>query len=154
MAGILLRSSSRTYISTEQWRSYLASCAPPGMTFTVLPIPVPDNPPAASVAEWRTRLCAGFEQIAVHLVVPMRTHRDRLEPMIPALLNRDGALRFICIGRGSEAFVDRLVAAHSSLSGRVHATGALDRRAAAAALAAGDVHCSRFPMASRRAARP
>ena len=49
------------------------------MTFTVLPIPstLPDNPPAASVAEWRTRLCAGFEQIAVHCQYLWRTHRDR-----------------------------------------------------------------------------
>ncbi len=147
MAGILLRSSSRTYISTEQWRSYLSSYAPADMTFTVLPIPstLPDNPPAASVAEWRTRLSAGFEQIAVHFGTYGEHIATELEPMIPALLNRHDALRFICIGRGSEAFVDRLVAQHSSLSGRVHGTGALDRSAAAAALAAGDIALQPFP---------
>ena len=147
MAGILLRSSSRTYISTERWRSYLSSYAPAGMTFTVLPIPstLPDNPPAGSVAEWRTRLSAGFERIAVHFGTYGEHIATELEPMIPALLNRDSALRFICIGRGSEAFVDRLVAQHSSLSGRVHGTGALDRAAAAAALAAGDIALQPFP---------
>lgn len=147
MAGILLRSSSRTYISTEQWRSYLSSYAPAGMTFTVLPIPstLPDNPAAASVVDWRARLGAGFERIAVHFGTYGEHIATELEPMIPALLNRDDALRFICIGRGSEAFVDGLVAQHSSLSGRVHATGALDRRAAAAALAAGDIALQPFP---------
>ena len=147
MAGILLRSSSRTYISTEQWRSYLSSYAPAGMTFTVLPIPstLPDNPTAASVAEWRSRLSAGFGHIAVHFGTYGEHVSKELEPMIPALLNRAGALRFICIGRGSETFVDRLVTKHSSLSGRVHGTGALDRTAAAAALAAGDIALQPFP---------
>jgi hypothetical protein len=147
MAGILLRSSSRTYISTEQWRSYLSSYAPAGMTFTVLPIPstLPDDPPAAAVAEWRARLSAGFEHVAVHFGTYGEHIATELGPMIPALLNRDAALRFICIGRGSEAFVDGLVAQHSSLSGRVHGTGALDRSAAAAALAAGDIALQPFP---------
>jgi glycosyltransferase involved in cell wall biosynthesis len=147
MAGILLRSSSRTYISTEQWQRYLVSYAPAGMTFTVLPIPstLPDNPSAVSVAEWRSRLSAGYEQIAVHFGTYGDHIANELEPMIPALLNRLEALRFICIGRGSEAFVDRLVAQHPSLSGRVHGTGALDRTTAAAALAAGDIALQPFP---------
>lgn len=147
MAGILLRSSSRTYISTEQWRRYLVSYAPTGMTFTVLPIPstLPGDAPEASVAEWRSRLAAGYETLAVHFGTYGDHVAKELEPMIAALVNRLEGVRFICIGRGSEAFVERLVAQHPSLSGRLHGTGALDRAAAAAALAAGDVALQPFP---------
>lgn len=86
MAAILLRASSRTYISTEQWRRYLASYAPIGTTFTVLPIPstLPADPPTESIATWRTLLSGGHGMIAGHF----GTYGDHvaidLAPIVPA----------------------------------------------------------------------
>lgn len=155
MAAILLRASSRTYISTEQWRRYLASYAPTGTHFTVLPIPstLPPDPTTESIAAWRARLAAGHacpEQrrrgmIAGHFGTYGDHVATDLAPIVPALLDRFEDLRFACIGRGSERFVERLVSRYPHIASRVYATGALDPSDAAAALAACDLALQPFP---------
>lgn len=147
MAGILLRASSPTYISTDRWRRYLDSYAPEGTTFTILPIPstLPHNPSDAAVAAWRTRLQNGRDMVAVHFGTFGDHVAQDLAPMIPALLDRLENLRFVCIGYGSEAFARRVAAQHPALSNRLDATGPLDREDAAAAIAACDIALQPFP---------
>ena len=147
MAAILLRASSRIYISTEQWRRYLASYAPTGTAFTVLPIPstLPADPPTESIAAWRTLLSGGNGMIAGHFGTYGDHVAIELAPIVPALLDRVRDLQFACIGRGSERFVERLVARYPRVAGRVRATGALDPSSAASALAACDLALQPFP---------
>ena len=147
MAAILLRASSRTYVSTEQWSRYLSSYAPTGTAFTVLPIPstLPSDPSAESVAAWRARIAGERTMVAGHFGTYGSHVGGDLAPMVPALLDRVEELRFVCIGRGSEQFVDRLGYRYPSIANRVVATGALDPADAAAALAACDVALQPFP---------
>ena len=145
MAGILLRASTRTYISTERWRQYLESYAPSGTEFIVLPIPstLPDDPLPESVASWRTRF--GGDSFVVHFGTYGDHVANELAPMVPVLLERFQGLRFVCVGRGSERFVQRVGQANAALAPRLHATGTLDRGEAAAAIAAADVALQPYP---------
>jgi glycosyltransferase involved in cell wall biosynthesis len=147
MAGILLRASSHTYIATEQWRRYLAPYAPPGTHFTVLPIPstLPDEPSPQQVNEWRRRFAPNGEPTVVHF----GTYGDHvvreLAPIVPALFQCLEPLRFVCVGRGGEGFVRRMVRENPTLADRLRATGPLEPMAAAAAIAAGDVVLQPYP---------
>jgi hypothetical protein len=147
MAGLLLRASSRTYVSTEQWRRYLEPYAPAGTEFTLLPVPstLPDDPPAAVVAAWRRRLGSEHDMLAVHFGTYGDHVASELAPVVPALLQRVENLRLVCVGRGGEAFVERMAREHSGVGARIYATGALDRGEAAAAIAACDVALQPYP---------
>lgn len=147
MATILLRASSRVYVSTEQWCRYLTPYAPAATTFTVLPVPstLPHDPPAASVAGWRSRISAAPEMVVGHFGTFGDHVANALYPMVPALLQAVSDVQFVCIGRGGQAFVSRLAAQHPSLAPRVHATGPLERSDAAAAIAACDVALQPYP---------
>jgi glycosyltransferase involved in cell wall biosynthesis len=147
MAAILLRASSRIYISTEQWRRYLVSYAPTGTAFTVLPIPstLPSDPPTDAIAAWRARLLGEHRLLAGHFGTYGEHVALELAPIIPGLLERITDLRFVCVGRGSERFVERLVFRYPRMAGRVQATGALDPPDAASALAACDLALQPFP---------
>ena len=147
MAAILLRASSRTYISTDRWRSYLEPYAPSGTLFTVLPIPttLPEDPPAAAVARWRARFVSNGDLIAVHFGTYGEHVATELTPIVPALLNGCAGARLVFVGRGSDRFVDALGREHPSLASRLHATGALDRADAASAIAAADIALQPYP---------
>jgi hypothetical protein len=147
MAGILLRASTRTYISTERWRQYLDSYAPPGTAFTVLPIPstLPDEAAPESVSIWRARFGGDRNPVVVHFGTYGDHVATDLAPILPVLLERIPGLQFAGVGRGSEAFVRRVSNEHSALAPRLHATGSLDRAEAAAAIAAGDLALQPYP---------
>ena len=147
MARLLLRASTRTYVSTEQWRRYLEPYAPAGTVFTLLPIPstLPDNPPAHAVSAWRRRLGSEQDLLAVHFGTYGDHVATELEPAVPMLLQRVANLRVVCVGRGGEAFVTRIQREHPEFQARIHATGALDRCDAASAIAACDVALQPYP---------
>ena len=148
MAGILLRASTRTYISTSQWHRYLAPYAPAGASFTVLPIPstLPVDPSPRKVAEWRQRLAArGADRLVGHFGTYGDHVASVLAPMIPDVLSRSPDVGFVCIGRGGETFAARLRQEHPALASRLQATGALDRDDAASAIAACDVALQPYP---------
>ena len=147
MAAILLRASSRTYISTDRWRSYLEPYAPSGTAFTVLPIPttLPEDPSADAVAGWRARFASNGQRLAVHFGTYGEHVATELTPIVPALLNGCAEARLVFVGRGSDRFVECLGREHPSLASRLHATGALDRADAAGAIAAADVAVQPYP---------
>ena len=145
MAAILLRASTRTYISTDRWRDYLTPYAPADTSFTVLPIPatLPDNPSPESVAAWRSRLGGGL--VVAHFGTYGEHVTGELTPMVPALLARMPALRFLFVGRGSDGFANRIAQSYPAISSRILATGTLDRAEAAAAIAAADLALQPYP---------
>ena len=147
MAGLLLRASSRTYVSTDRWRDYLEPYAPAGTDFTLLPIPctLPADPAAHDVAAWRRRLGGERNVLAVHFGTYGDHVTTELAPIVPALLARVENLRLVCVGRGGEAFVARVCREHPALDGRIHATGPLDRGDAASAIAACDIAVQPYP---------
>ena len=149
MAAVLLRASSVVYLSTETWLRYLRPMAPAGTTMVVVPIPstIPGDAGARDVAHWRDRF-SGTGTTA-HVVGHFGTFGDHiageLRPVVTAILNVDPHARFVCIGRGSEAFASDLAATHSSLGARLDGTGELPRGQVAAALRACDVVVQPYP---------
>jgi hypothetical protein len=146
MATVLLRASSLNYVSTEQWLRYLAPYAPREAIFTVLPIPS-TLPPATdtAIAAWRERLGGASKLLIGHFGTYGDHVATELEPILPAVLRHFEAVRFVCIGRGSTAFVDRLHAFHPDNRTRVMATGELSPEDTAAAIAACDVVVQPYP---------
>ena len=147
MAAILLRASTRTYISTDRWRRYLEPYAPSGTSFTVLPIPttLPEDPPADAVARWRARFASNGDLLAVHFGTYGEHVASELAPIVPPLLSGFADARLVFVGRGSDRFAESLGHEHPSLATRLHATGALDRSDAACTIAAADIALQPYP---------
>lgn len=149
MAAVLLRASSVAYLSTETWLRCLRPLAPSGTTMVVVPIPstVPGEAGARDVAHWRARF-SGTGTTA-HVVGHFGTFGDHiaeeLRPVVTAILKKDPHARFVCIGRGSEAFASGIVVSHPSLGARVDGTGELPRGQVAAALRACDIVVQPYP---------
>ena len=149
MAAVLLRAGSVIYVSTETWLGYLRPMAPAGTRMIVVPIPstVPGDAGARDVAHWRDRF-SGNDATA-HVVGHFGTFGDHiageLRPVVTAILDEERRARFVCIGRGSEAFATDFAAAHASLAGRLDGTGELPRGQVAAALRACDVVVQPYP---------
>jgi hypothetical protein len=147
MAALLLRASSQTYIATDQWRGYLTPYAESGTDFTLLPIPstLPADPPPEAIVAWRRRLAANGDALVAHFGTYGDHVATELAPMVPALLQRVGNVRFVFVGRGGERFAEQLVQEHPTVAARVHATGPLDGIQAACAIAACDVALQPYP---------
>lgn len=147
MAAMLLRASSHTYVSTEQWLRYLAPYAPREAVFSILPIPstLPVHLPESSVAHWRDRLGGGSRVLVGHFGTYGSHVGDELAGVIPVLLRQFERIRFVCIGRGSDAFVSRIHTDQPDNRTRVIATGELAPPDAAAAIAACDVVVQPYP---------
>ena len=147
MAAVLLRAASHNYVSTEQWLRYLAPYAPRDAVFTVLPIPstIPAPAPAPAIASWRERLGGGTRLLVGHFGTYGAHVAAELEPVIPAVLRHFEGVRFVCIGRGSTAFADRIRGQHADNRTRVVATGELSPEETAAAIAACDVVVQPYP---------
>ena len=147
MAAILLRASSHSYVSTEQWLQYLAPYAPREAVFTVLPIPstIPAPAPQAAVVSWRQRLGGGSKLLVGHFGTYGAHVATELAPVVPAILRQFEAVRIVCLGRGSEAFVAELHARNPENRTRIMATGELSKEDLAAALAACDVAVQPYP---------
>lgn len=149
MAAILLHASTVVYISTETWTRYLDTMAPAGTTMIVVPIPstVPGDAGACDVAEWRDRFSGSAP--TAHVVGHFGTFgehiADELRPVVTAILTEDPHARFVCIGRGSEAFASDLAGSHASFGERVDGTGELPSGQVAAALRACDLVVQPYP---------
>ena len=145
MAALLVRAATELYYSSENWHAYLESYGAADCG-TVMPIPstIPSDAPPAQVAELRRRFAPGarvvghFGTFGEHVCAELRA-------VLPALLERDGNVRAILIGRGGERFLSELVRRVPSAAERVHATGEIGAPDVAVALAACDVLFQPYP---------
>ena len=149
MAAVLLRASRVVYLSTETWLRYLRPLAPLQLPMVVSPIPstVLSDVDPRDVSRWRARHEAQDRDAVVvgHFGTFGEHVASELVHVVPAVLYSHTKARFICIGRGSDAFAARLGARHPSLAGRIGATGAISHVDVAAALRACDVVVQPYP---------
>jgi len=144
MARLLIEASRSIYLSTETWRRYLPSSTPA----VVLPIPstIPRCADSAAVARFRSAVAAGS---ATEVVGHFGTYGDHvareLEPIVPLILGARPSAHFLCIGRRGDRFAGALRAQHPALAARIHHTGSLSAKDAAAAIRACDVMVQPYP---------
>lgn len=149
MAGVLLRAGVRSYLSTESWKRYLRPWAPSEAVMITLPVPstVPREADARAVSRWRAQFAR--PSLDVPVVGHFGTFGDHmgreLREAIPAILVANPAARFVCLGRGSNAFAASIGAAHPLLRERIQATGPLPGDEVAAALRACDLVVQPYP---------
>jgi glycosyltransferase involved in cell wall biosynthesis len=119
MARLLLRASTRAYVSISAWEALLRPLAPPGLEFTVLPIPstIPfvDDPPR--VAALRRELSEdGRRPIFVHF----GTYGGMLAPMLlegfASLVASCPHACILLLGARGPAFAERLRRADANFS--------------------------------------
>ncbi len=109
MARTLLRASTRAYVSTQVWEPLLAALAPPGLTFTVLPIPstipIVDDP--ERVARVRREVGEGRP-----IVAHFGTYGDQIGPALTralqALIGYRADVRILLLGNRGPDFAERL----------------------------------------------
>ena len=145
MAALLVRAATQLYYSTENWHEYLAPYGADG-TATVLPIPatIPDAAAPAEVSEFRRAFAPGARVVG-HFGTFGEHVAGELMATLPALLERDGNVRAILIGRDGDTFLRALVRRMPPAADRVHATGALGAADVAVAMAACDVLYQPYP---------
>lgn len=149
MAGILLRTGERTYLSTDAWQRYLAPYAPggDGSRFLTLPIPsaIPRCQGPIAAREWRTRLTGTAGLLVGHF----GTYGTHIAPMLEAalipLLQQQPHVHAVCVGASGHEFLRALLAKHPALAGRLQATGRLSPADAAAAVSACDLLLQPYP---------
>jgi glycosyltransferase involved in cell wall biosynthesis len=149
MAAVLLRASDVVYLSTETWVRYLRPLAPPQTLMVVSPMPstVLSDVDPRDVARWRTSHEGqdGDAAVVGHFGTYGEHLARELIRVVPVVLSSHARARFICIGRGSEAFAARLGRHHPSLARRIDGTGAISHADIAAALRACDVVVQPYP---------
>ncbi|MEO8076549.1 MAG: glycosyltransferase [Acidobacteriota bacterium] len=149
MAAVLLRASGVAYLSTASWVPYLRPWNSSDTTLVVSPVPstIAGTAAPTEIARWRARLLGGARDAVV--VGHFGTFGDhlagQLEPVIKVLLYTHAPARFICMGRGSEAFVAGFNIRHPSLAPRMDATGPIPSSELAAALRACDLVVQPYP---------
>ena len=149
MAGLLLRASRETYVSTDSWRRYLGNLMPSGKPDPItLPIPstIPRHSPDDRIQARRAILSlTGSRRVVGHFgtygpqIAPL--FRQRLVP----LLAGESMTCAVCIGDGSRAFVRDLLERHPRLAGRVLAFGRTSGSDVAATIAACDLLLQPYP---------
>jgi glycosyltransferase involved in cell wall biosynthesis len=145
MASLLVKAAGQLYYPTANWHAYLAAYGA-DETAAVLPVPstIPTGAKASDVHEFRRRFAPGARVVG-HFGTFGEHVGDELFATLPALFERDGNVRAILIGRGSDRFADELARRVPSSAERIHATGALDAGDVAVALSACDVLFQPYP---------
>lgn len=145
MAALLVRAATQLYYSSENWHTYLA---PYGANRNAIVLAIPATIPAeaspAAVGEFRRAFAPGARVVG-HFGTFGAHVAGELSRIVPALLERDGNVRVILIGRDGDRFLRDLVRRMPAAAERVHATGELGPADVAVALAACDVLCQPYP---------
>jgi glycosyltransferase involved in cell wall biosynthesis len=133
MVTILLKAASRVWVSILDWETKLRPYAGENKSFVWLPvpstIPVVDDPDGT--ARVRARYAGdnlqliGHGHLIGHFGAYDRYLTELMLELLPALLNGQGNLSVLLLGKGSLELQARLVELHPKLSGSVHATGEL-----------------------------
>jgi glycosyltransferase involved in cell wall biosynthesis len=145
MAAVLVRAATQLYYSSANWHAYLAPYGA-AETATVLPIPstIPVGASPSAVDAFRRHFAPGARVVG-HFGTFGEHVGDELFATLPALFERDGNVRAILIGRGSDRFARELARRVPASAERVHATGEIGPAEVAVALAACDVLFQPYP---------
>jgi glycosyltransferase involved in cell wall biosynthesis len=148
MARLLLRASTRAYVSISAWETLLRPLAPRGLELTVLPIPstIPFVEDAERVAELRRALSEdGRRPVFVHF----GTYGDLIAPMLAealdALIERRPDARILLLGGGGPGFADRLRARKPAFADALAAPGFLSPEEVSLHLQASDIALQPYP---------
>jgi glycosyltransferase involved in cell wall biosynthesis len=124
MARTLLRASTRAYVSTHLWEPLLATLAPPGLEFTLLPIPstIPFVDDPGRVARIRREVGEGRP-----IVAHFGTYGDLIGPALTralrALVGYRPDARILLLGNRGPDFAERLRAVDERFRDNVIAPG-------------------------------
>jgi glycosyltransferase involved in cell wall biosynthesis len=127
MTVILLRSAQRIWVSIpryeQMWRPYTLGRRIP---FQWLPLPsnVPVIRDPRGIAALRSQYTAGDGLLIGHFGTFGTLVNSLLLAVIPGILDRNSAARLLLIGPGA-GFLDRLIAEHPRLAGRIYTTGGM-----------------------------
>jgi glycosyltransferase involved in cell wall biosynthesis len=148
MASLLLEASARAYVSIAAWEPLLRPFAPPGLAFTVLPIPstIPFADHPENVQVTRDVLTGGgTHPVFVHF----GTYGDMIAPMLvaalTALIDRRPDARVLLLGSGGAAFADLLRARDARFADVFWTPGYLGAEALSWHLQASDVALQPYP---------
>jgi glycosyltransferase involved in cell wall biosynthesis len=148
MARLLLRASTRAYVSIRAWEDLLRPLAPPGLEFTVLPIPatIPLFPHPGNVQATRDALTEGGRHpLFVHFGTYGGMIAPLLERAITTLILRRPDARILLLGAGGPAFAERMRARDSRLADAFWTPGFLGAEALSYHLQASDVAIQPYP---------
>jgi glycosyltransferase involved in cell wall biosynthesis len=159
MARVLLQASGVAYLSTETWVRYLRPFAPRGTRMILAPIPstVGGEADPEAISRWRARFLSREAQglgsnegtSRPSVVGHFGTFGDHLSrelnEAVPRILYAEPLARFVCIGRGSEAFAALMSRRHPDLTTRLHGSGTLTPAEVPAALRACDIVVQPYP---------
>jgi 2-polyprenyl-3-methyl-5-hydroxy-6-metoxy-1,4-benzoquinol methylase/glycosyltransferase involved in cell wall biosynthesis len=128
MVIVLLNAASRIWVSTQEWKErlrffLLGARKPIGWLPVPSNIPLVDDP--AGVAQVRARYATNGTHLVGHFGAYNDYLTDVMSELLPSLLNGEGDLSMLLLGRGSIELRDRLKSSYPQLSGKVHATGEL-----------------------------
>ncbi|HEV3048760.1 MAG TPA: hypothetical protein VGX50_00540, partial [Longimicrobium sp.] len=149
MARLLLRASTRAYVSIGAWEELLRPLAPPGLAFTVLPIPstIPFVELDPFERGLRREEVAGAPDRPVF--VHFGTYGEMIAPMLSAALQALAArrpdARIALLGRGGPAYADGLRAADARFRDALYAPGALGDEEVSLCLQIADVAIQPYP---------
>lgn len=148
MASLLLQASTRVYVSIAAWEPLLRPFAPPGLRFTVLPIPstIPFADHPENVQVTRDVLTGGG---AHPVFVHFGTYGGMIAPMLvtalTALVERRPDARVLLLGSGGAAFADLLRARDARFADVFWTPGYLGAEALSWHLQASDVAIQPYP---------
>lgn len=148
MAILLLRASTRAYVSTEAWIPLLQPFAPAALQFRTLPIPstIPRIDDPAAVHRLGARLTSGGDR---PLVAHFGTYGGLIAPQLAKSIstlraNRPDAL-VILLGGGAESFAAALRSRDGGTGEGVVAVGYLPPEAVSLHLQAADLAIQPYP---------
>jgi hypothetical protein len=147
MAALVSRSADHRFVSTPSWVPLLERLAP-GAAATWLPVPstVNTHPGPEAVARCRGRIQPGTGGVVLgHFGTFGHAIAEAVAAALPPLLRAGPQRTGLLIGRGSDAFANRLRRAHPCLAGQVRATGEVSAEEVAAHLAACDLLVQPYP---------
>lgn len=148
MARLLLRASTRAYVSITAWEKLLRPLAPSGLELTLLPIPstIPFVDDPVRIADLRRVLSEdGGRPVLVHFGTYGGTIAAMLEQALGALVERRPDARILLLGKDGPAFADRLRAADARFASVVAAPGYLPPEDVSLHLQASDVAIQPYP---------
>ncbi len=146
MVALLVRSARRLFASTESNNRLLRAFYPGAQYAQALPVPsnVPSNVLPEARARVRRSLGVGDAALIGHFGTFASYIAKPLEGALDRLLGTDPTRHAVLLGRGSDAFYERVVAP-KPWAARVHALGALPLDEVAERLSACDLVVQPFP---------
>ena len=127
MAWTLAGSAQEVMVATPEWERLLRPALARGVNVQWSPVPsnVPVVTDLASARATKSRFAAPGGPLLGHFGTYGPLVADPLMNIFPMVMSENRDLSLLLLGRGGEAFRDRLVREHPRIACRVYATGGL-----------------------------